>query len=63
MHLYNATERLRFLHDLYRPRVETEFCFGAVAMAGKGYGLKDYICTNSEEKHKDYLKLGEKTVV
>jgi len=55
-----AVERLRILHDFYRSGEETSFHFDAAAMAGKGHDFRDYICPDSAEKHKDYMKLGDK---
>ena len=55
-----ATERLRILHDFYRPGEETSFSFDARDMMMKGHDFRDYICPDSMEKNSDYLKLGEK---
>lgn len=55
-----ATERLRILHDFYRPGEETSFNFDARDMMKKGHDFRDYICPDSMEKNSDYLKLGEK---
>jgi len=55
-----ATERLRILHDFYRPGEETSFNFDARDMMKKGHDFRDYICPDSLEKNSDYLKLGEK---
>ena len=56
----DATEKLRILHDFYRPGEETAFRFDAKEMMRRGHDFKDYICPDSIEKHSDYLKLGEK---
>ena len=55
-----ATERLRVLHDFYRPEDDSAFCFDARDMMRKGHDFRDYICPDSLEKHSDYLKLGGK---
>ena len=55
-----ATERLRVLHDFYRPGEETAFHFDAADMMKKGHDFKDYICPDSIEKNADYLRLGDK---
>lgn len=55
-----ATERLRVLHDFYRPEDDSAFCFDAKDMMRKGHDFRDYICPDSLEKHSDYLKLGGK---
>ena len=55
-----ATERLRVLHDFYRPGEETVFHFDAADMMKKGHDFKDYICPDSIEKNADYLRLGDK---
>ena len=56
----DAGEKLRVLHDFYRPGEETAFRFDAKEMMRRGHDFKDYICPDSIEKHSDYLKLGEK---
>ena len=55
-----ATDKLRVLHDFYRPGEEAVFHFDAKEMMKRGHDFKDYICPDSVEKHSDYLKLGEK---
>lgn len=56
----DATERLRVLHDFYRPGEETAFHFDAQDMMKKGHDFRDYICPDSIEKSSDYLKLGDR---
>lgn len=58
----DATERLRILHDFYRPGQEVYFHFDIAEMARKGHDFKDYICRDSIERFDDYLKLGDKFV-
>ncbi len=55
-----ATERLRVLHDFYRPEDDSAFCFDVRDMMRKGHDFRDYICPDSLEKHGGYLKLGGK---
>ena len=56
----DATERLRILHDFYRPGQEMYFHFDMEEMARKGHDFKDYICPDSIERFDDYVKLGDK---
>ena len=56
----DATERLRILHDFYRPGQEVYFRFDMKEMARKGHDFKDYICPDSIERFDDYVKLGDK---
>ena len=55
----DAADRLRILHDFYRPGDEGGFHFDMADMARKGHDFKDYICPDGIEKHSDYLKLGD----
>ena len=56
----NTAERLRILHDFYRPNDEGNFHFDMADMARKGHDFKDYICPDYIERSSDYVKLGEK---
>ena len=56
----DATERLRILHDFYRPGQEVYFRFDMSQMAKKGHDFKDYICPDSIERFDDHVKLGDK---
>ena len=56
----DATERLRILHDFYRPGEEADFHFDAHDMMMKGHDFRDYICPDSIEKFSDHLKLGKR---
>ena len=56
----DATERLRILHDFYRPGEEADFHFDAQDMMKKGHDFRDYICPDFIERHSDYLVIGEK---
>ena len=53
-------ERLRILHDFYRPGEEAGFYFDMRDMVRKGHDFRDYICPDSIEKHSDYMKLGNR---
>ena len=53
-------ERLRILHDFYRPGEESDYHFDIREMAGKGHDFRDYICPDSIERFSDYMKLGNR---
>ncbi len=56
----NATERLRILHDFYRPGDENAFFLNLSEKARLGHDFRDYICPDSIERGSNYIKLGEK---
>lgn len=56
----NAVERLRILHDFYRPGDETAFEMNLSKKARLGHDFRDYICPDSIERTADHIKLGEK---
>ena len=56
----NAVQKLRVLHDVYRPGEENWYDFDLEDSAKKGHSFRDYICPDSIEKHSDYLKLGDR---
>ena len=56
----NAVERLRILHDFYRPGDEAAFSFDMSKKARLGHDFRDYICPDSIERAADHIKLGEK---
>ena len=56
----DATDRLRILHDFYRPGEEADFHFDARDMMRKGHDFRDYICPDSIERHSDYMRLGNR---
>ncbi len=56
----STSERLRILHDFYRPGEEENYYLDIHDMMVKGHDFRDYICPDSIEKNADYLKLGEK---
>ena len=56
----DAAEKLRVLHDFYRQGEEAAFHFDPQDMMHKGHDFKDYICPDSMEFEKDYLKIGDR---
>ena len=56
----DAGERLRILHDFYRPGEEDAFHFDLAQSARLGHSFKDAICPDSVERFSDHLKLGDK---
>ncbi len=56
----DAGERLRILHDFYRPGEEDAFNFDLNQSARLGHSFKDAICPDSVERFSDHLKLGDK---
>lgn len=55
----DAVEKLRILHDFYRPGEESRFHLDLKKLMRSGEDFRDYICPDSMERHSDYLKLGE----
>ena len=55
-----ASERLRLLHDFYRPKDTGAFYFDMKDSMRKGHDFRDMICPDSIEKHSDYLKIGDR---
>ena len=58
----DAVEKLRILHDFYRPGDEITFEFDIAQRAKLGHDFRDYICPDTIERGNDYIKLGEKYV-
>ena len=56
----DAVERLRVLHDFYRPGEESDFHFDLRENLRRGQNFKDGICPDSLEFHKDYFVMGNK---
>lgn len=56
----DAMDRLKILHDFYRPGEESDFCFDLEQSMKKGHSFKDYICPDSMEIEKDHFKIGER---
>lgn len=58
----DAHERLRILHDFFRPGEELFFNFDLQTSAKRGHDWKDYICPDGMEIKPDYIKMGDKYV-
>jgi hypothetical protein len=56
----DATERLRMLHGFYCPGEEDGFHFDVEDLARKGHDLRDTICPDGIERHRDHLRLGDR---
>lgn len=56
----DTDERLRVFHDFYRTGEESSFHFDIKESRKKGYSFKDYICPDSMEFEKDYIKIGDR---
>ncbi|RNC62917.1 MAG: hypothetical protein AWM53_01843 [Candidatus Dichloromethanomonas elyunquensis] len=56
----DATDRLRILHDFFRPGEETDFRFDLSETMQKGHDFKDYICPDTFEFEKDHFRMGNK---
>lgn len=56
----DAAERLRILHDFYRPGEEGTFRLELKNRIRKGHDFKDCICPDSIEQDRDHLRLGDK---
>ena len=53
----DAGEKLRVLHDFYRPGDAGAFRFDLKDCMRKGHSIRDRICPGSIERHRDYLQL------
>ena len=58
--LLDAGERLRVLHDFYRPGEESQFQFDLKANQKIGRDFKDAICPDSLSFRRDYFVMGNK---
>lgn len=58
----DAHERLRILHDFFRPGDELFFDFNLQTSAKRGHDWKDYICPDGMEIKPDHIKMGDKYV-
>ena len=58
--LLDAGERLRVLHDFYRPGEESQFQFDLKANQKMGRDFKDAICPDSLSFRRDYFVMGSK---
>lgn len=53
-----AVERLRILHDFYRPGDETIFSLDLQKKMRLGHDFRDYICPDSMERTADHIRMG-----
>ena len=56
----DCNDRLRLLHDFYRPSDNDDFFFDIDTSIKKGHDFKDYICPDGIEIKSDYIKIGER---
>ena len=56
----STEERLRILHNFYRPKEKDIFHFDLSDTRRRGHDFRDYICPDYMEKHSDYLKIGDR---
>ena len=56
----STEERLRILHNFFRPAESDMFHFDMSNFMRRGHDFRDYICPDYVEKHGDYLKLGDR---
>jgi hypothetical protein len=56
----DVNERLKILHDFYRPGEESGYHFDMKAAMRRGHSFKDYICPDSMEFDKGFFKVGER---
>ncbi|MHB1314602.1 MAG: VirB4-like conjugal transfer ATPase, CD1110 family [Christensenellales bacterium] len=56
----DATDRLRILHDFFRPGEETSFRFDLSETMRKGHDFKDFLCPDTFEFEKDHFRMGAK---
>jgi hypothetical protein len=56
----DVMDRLRILHDFFRPGEETDFRFDLSETMRKGHDFKDYICPDALEIQRDYFRMGNK---
>ena len=56
----DAVEKLRILHDFYRPQDAAAYHFDLKDCMRKGHDFRDVICPDSIQKHSGYLQLGDR---
>ena len=56
----DAGDKLRLLHDFFRPGEEGCYSFDLHDAMRKGHSFKDYICPDSFEFEKDHFVMGDK---
>ena len=59
----NCNDRLRILHDFYRPSDNSDFNFDITSSMKKGHDFKDYICPDGIEIKSDYIKIGNNKLI
>lgn len=52
-------DKLRLLHDFYRPGDESCFCLDLREKMRFGHSFRDYICPDSLERRADFIKFGD----
>ena len=55
-----TVERLRTLHNFYRPKERDIFHFDLSDTRRRGHDFRDYICPDHMEKYSDHLKVGDR---
>ena len=55
-----TAERLRTLHNFYRPKERDIFHFDLSDTRRRGHDFRDYICPDHMEKYSDHLKIGDR---
>lgn len=56
----DTIERLRICHDFFRPGDESLFDFRFDDSVRRGHDFRDFICPESIEVHRNYLKIGQR---
>ena len=56
----STEERLRTLHNFYRPKERDIFHFDLSDTRRRGHDFRDYICPDHMEKYSDHLKIGDR---
>ncbi|SBW00866.1 conserved hypothetical protein [uncultured Eubacteriales bacterium] len=56
----DAGDRLRIIHDFFRPGEESNFRWSAQEAMRKGHSFKDFICPDTFEFEKDHFQMGGK---
>ena len=56
----NAEERLRIFYNFYRPKESEQYHLDLNHSMRFGHDIRDYICPDSIEKHKNHLMIGER---
>ena len=56
----DAVERLRIFHNFYRPNESDQYHMDLNHSMRFGHDVRDYICPDSIEKHKNHLMIGDR---